>query len=55
MNEEVASQLHSGAISLLDEQHAWINALEEKVEGLEEMNAELRTSIVSLSWGLSDV
>ena len=55
VNEEVASQLHSRAISLLDEQHTCINMLEEQVEDLNRVNTELRTSVVSLAKELSDV
>jgi len=55
MNEEVASQLHSGAISMMDEQHTRINALEEMIEGLTEMNFQLKSNIITLSKGLEQV
>jgi len=49
MNEEAASQLHSGMISMMDEQHACINALEEQFDGLEIMNHQLKNYIVMTS------
>ena len=45
MNEEVAGQLHSGTISMLDKQHACILELEETVEGLTVMNLQLKKNM----------
>jgi len=55
MNEEVAGQLHSGLISIMDEHQDHLHQLEEQVEGLGEINTQLRESVVTLSKGLSDV
>jgi len=55
MNEEVAGQLHLGAISLMDKQHAHINALEERIDGLELLNHQLKKNYVTLASNMEQV
>jgi len=55
MNEKVVGQLHSGAISMLDKQHAHINELEELLEGVMLENCHLRTNLLNLASSMEQI
>jgi len=55
MNEEVASQLHSGLISITNDHQDRLHRMEQLIEGLEEENGHLKEAVIVLSKGLADV
>jgi len=55
MNEEVASQLHSGAISIMDEHQARIVELEESLEGMTRINHQLKKDYIVLASNMEQV
>jgi len=55
MNEEVAGQLHSGAISIMDEHQAHIVELEDSLEGVLRMNHQLKKNYVILASNVEQV
>jgi len=55
INEEVAGQLHLGTISMMDEQHARINALEETIDGLVIINHQLKKNYVTMASNMEQV